>query len=397
MEKLFQKFYEKIARTQIQTVRDFSHEVDWSNRMIGIKGSRGVGKTTLILQHLKTNYEINEKILYVSLDDLYFAENKIYDLASKFYKQGGAVLALDEVHKYSNWAIELKNMYDDFPELKIIFTGSSLLHLMQAKADLSRRAVVYSMYGLSFREFLTFEKKIIQPSITLDYLLENHVAIAMNIIETIKPLEQFKNYLQYGYYPYYKENEDSFQQKLGETLLAVLEVDIPQYAGIQASNVQYLKKLLKIISLSVPFQPNMNALSSRTGISLNTMKNYLHFLYEAQVLYALYVQDNGINSLGKPEKIYLDNTNLMFNQADENANIGNLRETFFVNQLKNVYEIKASKHADFIIENKYTFEIGGVSKSKKQIANIENAFIVKDDIEVGYNNIIPLWLFGFLY
>lgn len=397
MEKLFQKFFEKIARTQVLTVRDFTHEVDWSNRMVGIKGSRGIGKTTLILQYLKTNYEINEKILYVSLDDLYFTENKMYELASKFHKQGGLVLALDEVHKYPNWAIELKNVYDDFPELKIIFTGSSLLHLMQAKADLSRRAVVYNMYGLSFREYLYFESNISQPTLRLDYLLENHVSIAMSVIEKIKPLEHFKSYLHHGYYPYYKENENSFHQKLSETLLTVLEVDIPQFTGIQTSNILYLKKLLKIISGSVPFQPNMNALSSRTGISLNTMKNYLHYLYEAQILSALYVQDNGINSLGKPQKIYLDNTNLMYNQADENANVGNIRETFFVNQLKNTYDIKASKFADFIVDASYTFEVGGINKSKKQIVNIQNSFVVKDDIEVGYNNTIPLWLFGFLY
>ena len=397
MEKLYQKFFEKIARIQVQSVRDFIYKIDWSNRMIGIKGSRGVGKTTIILQHIKTSYEINNKVLYVSLDDLYFTENKVYDLASSFCKQGGVLLAIDEVHKYATWAIELKNIYDDFPDLKIIFTGSSLLHLVQAKADLSRRAVVYSMHGLSFREFVSFETNLTIPALTLQQLMENHVDIAMKILATVKPLAWFKSYLNYGYYPYYMENVDSFHQKLSETLLTVLEVDIPQFAGIQTSNIIYLKKLLKIISVSVPFQPNMNVLSSRTGISLNTMKNYLYYLNEAQVLFALYTQEFGVNSLGKPEKIYLDNTNLMFNQGEDNVNAGNVRETFFVNQLKNVYEIKTSKHADFIIENKYTFEIGSIKKSKKQIANIENAFIVKDDIEVGYSNIIPLWLFGFLY
>jgi len=397
MERLYQKFFEKIARTQVKIVRDFNLKIDWTNRMIGIKGCRGIGKTTLILQHIKNNYEINEKILYVSLDDLYFTENKIYDLASTFYKRGGILLAIDEVHKYNNWAIELKNIYDDFSDLKIIFTGSSLLHLVQAKADLSRRAVVYTMYGLSFREFLFFETNLSLPTVTIDDLIENHVTIAMKIIETVKPLAWFKAYLNYGYYPYYKENNDSFHQKLSETLLTVLEVDIPQFAGIQTSNILYLKKLLKIISVSVPFQPNMNALSSRTGISLNTMKSYLYWLNEAQILYSLYVNENGINSLGKPEKIFLDNTNLMYNQAEENANIGNLRETFFINQLKNSSEIKASKQADFIVNNKFTFEIGGVNKSNKQIKNLPDSYVVKDDIETGYSNIIPLWLFGFLY
>lgn len=397
MEKLFQKFYEKIARTQTQTVRDFSREIDWTNRMIGIKGSRGIGKTTLILQHIKSSYEINNKVLYVSLDDLYFTENKVYDLASAFYKQGGVLLALDEVHKYTNWAVEFKNIYDDFPELKIIFTGSSLLHLVQAKADLSRRAVMYSMHGLSFREFLSFETNLSMPAITLQQLMDNHVEISMKILAKVKPLAWFKSYLNYGYYPYYMENVDSFHQKLSETLLTVLEVDIPQFAGIQTSNIIFLKKLLKIISLSVPFQPNMNALSTRTGISLNTMKNYLYYLNEAQVLYALHSPKFGVNSLGKPAKIYLDNTNLMFNQGEENVNAGNVRETFFVNQLKNKYQIKASKQADFIIDNKFIVEIGGQNKTKKQIKDLTDSFVVKDDIEVGFNNIIPLWLFGFLY
>ena len=397
MEKLTQKFYEKYAYVQTKLIRDFSHKIDWSNRFIGIKGSRGVGKTTLILQYIKQNFVPDSSVLYVSLDDLYFTENKLYDLADRFHKKGGQLLAIDEVHRYENWAIELKNMYDDMPDLKIIFTGSSLLHLQQAKADLSRRAVMYEMPGLSFREYLLFETNQRFPILTLQDVLENHIEHAISIIQQIKPLAHFENYLNHGYYPFYKENTQSFHQKLSEIVLTVLEVDIPQFASIQTSNIIYLKKLLKIISASVPFKPNMNALSVRTGISLNTMKNYIQWLNDAQLLQLLFVPEKGINSLNKPEKIYLNNSNLMYNQADENANIGNIRETFLYNQLNVNYKTNASKLSDFMVMDKYTLEVGGKNKTQKQIETIDHAFVVKDDIEIGSGNVIPLWLFGFLY
>ncbi|MDD4968861.1 MAG: AAA family ATPase [Paludibacter sp.] len=397
MEKLTQKFYEKYAYVQTKLIRDFSHKIDWSNRFIGIKGSRGVGKTTLILQYIKQNFVPDNSVLYVSLDDLYFTDNKLYDLADRFHKKGGQLLAIDEVHRYENWAIELKNMYDDMPDLKIIFTGSSLLHLQQAKADLSRRAVMYEMPGLSFREYLLFETNQRFPILTLQDLLDNHIERAIYILQKIKPLAHFENYLNHGYYPFYKENTQSFHQKLSEIVLTVLEVDIPQFAAIQPSNIIYLKKLLKIISASVPFKPNMNALSVRTGISLNTMKNYIQWLNDAQLLQLLFVPEKGINSLNKPEKIYLNNSNLMYNQADENANIGNIRETFLYNQLNVNYKTNASKVSDFLVVDKYTLEVGGKNKSQKQIETVDNAFVVKDDIEIGSGNVIPLWLFGFLY
>ena len=333
----------------------------------------------------------------MSLDDLYFTENKLYNLADLFYKKGGKLLAIDEIHRYTDWAIELKNIYDDMPDLRIIFTGLSLLNLQHAKADLSRRAVMYEMPGLSFREYLLFETNQFFPILSLHDVLENHIGHAISIIQEIKPLAHFENYLNHGYYPFYKENSSSFHQKLSEIVLTVLEVDIPQFASIQTSNIIYLKKLLKIISTSVPFKPNMNALSVRTGISLNTMKNYIQLLNDAQLLQLLYEPGKGINSLNKPEKIYLNNSNLMYNQADENANIGNIRETFIYNQLNVSYKTNASTESDFLVADKYTLEVSGKNKSQKQIETIENAFIVKDDIEIGSDKEIPLWLFGFLY
>lgn len=397
MEVLKQKFYNKYALTQISNVRSFINSIDWTNRFIGIKGSRGIGKTTLILQYLKMNYKTDNKVLYVSLDDLYFVENSLYSLADDFHKKGGELLAIDEVHRYSNWAIELKNIYDDMPNLKVIFTGSSLLHLQKAKADLSRRAVMYDMPGLSLREFLIFETGKTFKVYSLSEILDNHIEIAIEIITQLKPLAYFDKYLNYGYYPFYKENLKSFHSKLDSTVLTVLEVDIPQFALIQTGNIIYLKKLLAIISNSVPFKPNLKSLSERTGISLNTMKIYLKLLNDADLLQMLYVQDKGINSLNKPEKIYLNNPNLMNNRGDRNVNIGNLRETFFYNQVKINNIVNAAKQTDFIVNNKYTFEIGGKNKKQKQIEGIGNAYVVKDNLEIGSDNIIPLWIFGFMY
>ncbi|MFA5298901.1 MAG: AAA family ATPase [Lutibacter sp.] len=396
MQQLTQLFYEKYAYIQTQHVRSFFNTIDWNNRFIGIIGSRGVGKTTLILQYIKLNFKPNSTVLYISLDSLYFLENKLYDVAADFYKKGGEFLAIDEVHKYPNWAIELKNMYDNMPELKVVFTGSSLLHLSKSNADLSRRAVMYVMPGLSFREFLLFETKIDFPTYTVDEILKNHIEFAIGIMQQIKPLKYFNDYLDYGYYPFYLENKKSFHQKLSEIVLTVLEVDIPQNALIQTSNIIYLKKLLAIISNSSPFKPNMNTLSERTGISLNTMKLYLKLLANAELLQLLYFENKGINSLNKPEKIFLNNSNLM-NNFSSNTNVGNKRETFFFNQLSKNNKVNASKTTDFLVNEKYSFEIGEKDKSQKQIQNLHNAYIVKDNIEIGAGNSIPLWLFGFLY
>jgi predicted AAA+ superfamily ATPase len=396
MEKLVSLFYEKYAVTATDSVRSFMDTIDWDNRFVGIKGSRGVGKTTLVLQYIKLNYQPDKRVLYISLDHLYFIENTLYDLVADFYKKGGEFIAIDEVHKYENWAIEIKNIYDDMPNLKLVFTGSSLLHIHQAKADLSRRAVVYEMPGLSLREFIQFETKIALNTYSVAEIIENHVAIAIDITQKVKPLHYFSDYLHHGYYPFYLENKKSFHQKLSEILLTVLEVDIPQYAAISPSNVILLKKLMAIISNSVPFKPNMNSISERSGISLNTMKNYLKLLNDVQLLNLLYTEDKGINSLGKPEKIYIYNANLMYNLVTI-PNEGSIRETFFFNQVSQSNTVFASKQVDFIVNNLYSFEVGGKNKKQTQLKNSPNSYIVKDNIEIGSNNTIPLWLFGFLY
>jgi len=397
METLIQRFYEKYAQTSTKLIRCTMRQIDWSNRLIGIQGSRGVGKTTLLLQFIKLNYKPDNRVLYVSLDNLYFAENKLYDLADTFYKKGGELLVLDEVHRYPAWSVELKNIYDDFPNLKVIFTGSSLLQINRSKADLSRRAVMYEMPGLSFREFLYFENIVNFPAISLGDIFEDHVSLAIELSSKFKPLAYFPNYLEHGYYPFYLENLRSFHQKLNETIQVILEIDIPQYELVQTSNIIYLRRLLQIISGSVPFKPNMQSLSQRTGISLNTLKQYLKYLKEANLLSLLHVPEKGINSLNKPEKIYLQNTNLMYTLAAGNTESGHIRETFFMSQVGARTKVNATTNADFLLDDTYTIEVGGKRKQQHQIAGIENAFIAKDDIEIGNDNIIPLWLFGFLY
>ncbi|MGF7138148.1 ATP-binding protein [Roseimarinus sediminis] len=397
MDVLIQRFTEKYARTQIKTMREFEQDIDWDNQLIGITGARGVGKTTLLLQHLKKGYLLNDAVLYTSLDHLYFIDNKLYDFAESFYQKGGKLLVLDEVHRYPNWSVELKNIYDDFPELKVVFTGSSLLELKKGKADLSRRAVMYKMAGLSFREFIKFESGIDFPRMELVDLLENHRLISGNICSKIKPLSYFTSYLKYGYYPFYLENKKSFLSKLEQSIQQILDVDIPQFEQIQTSNIVLLKRLLQIIVGSVTFKPNYTAISQKSGISLNTMKNYIGYLSDAELLLRLYPKSKGLNNLGKPEKMYLQNTNLIYALTGSQADVGYLRETFFYNQLSQVHRVSAAPESDFMVDGKYTFEIGGKNKKKSQIQDVDRAFLVMDDIETGFDNVLPLWLFGFLY
>ena len=328
---------------------------------------------------------------------MYFSGNTLLELTDKFVKNGGKYLFLDEVHKYQNWAIEIKNIYDNFSELKIVFTGSSVLNIYHGFTDLSRRAVSYTLHGLSFREYLELEKNIIFPYYSLDKIISNHINFCMDISFKIKPIAEFKNYLKYGYYPYFIENKDSFLNKLTNVINVILENDLPSVNPIEYRNIFKLKKMLYIISHSVPFRVNITKLSESVDVSRNTIIQYLKYLHKAQIINYLNTASKGYGYLSKPEKIYLNNTNIIYAMSQENADIGNLRETFFMNQLSVLHQVNFSIESDFIIDNSKTFEIGGKNKSSEQIKNIENAFIAKDDIEIGYKNIIPLWLFGFLY
>ena len=397
MESLFERFYQKMQYTETRFVRSLMDEIHWEARLIGIRGARGVGKTTLLLQHAKLHLPKNGTVLYVTLDNIWFSSHRLYDLADEFVKRGGTHLFLDEVHKYPDWSQEIKNIYDDFPTLHVVFTGSSLLGILNAQADLSRRATVYEMQGLSFREYLNFYEGTDFVPVSFEEIMTDHVALSEQVTRRVKPLLHFPEYLKHGYYPFYGELPALYEQRLEEVINMTLEIELPQLRGLEISYVPKIKQLLKIIADAVPFSPNISKLGERIGISRNALLAYLNYLQEVHITKNLSKESGGIGSLQKPEKIYLENTNLMYTLATDQPNRGNLRETFFLNQVAYRQTVTASRESDFTVGQRYTFEIGGKEKTGRQIAGVKDAYIVADDIEYGHERKIPLWLFGFLY
>lgn len=389
MRTLYQKFETLLQSTTTNFKRYLYDEVSWESRMIGIIGARGVGKTTMILQYIKENID-SKRALYVSADDMYFGDNRLIDLADDFYKNAGEYLFIDEIHKYTDWSRELKNIYDSFPTLKVIFTGSSVLDILKGSADLSRRAIIYELQGLSFREYL----KLFHNYDTKVYSLEQIVNNEIRLENIQHPLPLFNDYLKRGYYPFGIENEMNL--RLGQIIVQTLESDIPQYANLNVGTSRKLKRLLTIIAESVPFKPNFSKISEMISVSRNSLDDYFSYIEKAGLIGQLRNETSGIRGLGKVDKVYLDNTNIMFNLVGEKSNIGNLRETFFFNQTRVKNEVISSKKADFVIEN-YTFEVGGKNKQPNQIEKDGKSFVVKDDIEYGYRNVIPLWTFGLNY
>lgn len=389
MDKLFEQFQKLLRETDTSFFRYTYYYINWKSRMIGLIGPRGVGKTTLILQYIKENLNPNET-LYVTAEDFYFADNKLIDLANEFVKLGGKYLFIDEIHKYKDWAKELKLIYDYHSELNVVFTGSSILDIKKGASDLSRRAVIYNMQGLSFREYLKLFHNITVNTYSLEDIL-NHKVDSKNIE---LPLPLFNDYLKQGYYPF--AIDEDFDLKLQQIINQTLEIDIPFFAGMNVSTGRKLKQLLAIISKSVPLKPNMTSIATMVGASRNNIEDYCMYIEEAGMISQLRDTTDGIRGLGKVEKIYLDNTNLIYSLAQETSNIGNIRETFFFNQLRVKHNIFSSKIADFTIDD-ITFEVGGKNKGQKQIQGVEKGYIVKDDIELGYLNTIPLWHFGLTY
>jgi len=392
-----EKFQRRIQQTTLDFSRSLMYDIVWDARLIGIKGARGVGKTTLLLQYIKKNLPINDETLFVSLDDIWFTEHTLSDLVDAFIKKGGKYLFLDEVHKYPKWAQELKNIYDNYLELKIVFTSSSLLEILNARADLSRRAVVYTLQGLSYREYLSLVTGKNFSAYSLEDILDKHIAIAQDINSDIRPLQYFEAYLKNGYYPFFKEGLSLYQLRLEEVINLIIEVELPQLRKIDVAYINKIKQLLHIIAQSVPFMPNISKLSTRIGINRNTLVSYLYFLQEAHIIKHLYKDAKGITQLQKPDKIYLENMNLQYVFANDHTNQGHIRETFFVNQMAYKHLTEYTNQGDFVVDRTYTFEVGGSNKTHKQIKHIPNAFVVADNLEYGFSNNIPLWLFGFLY
>lgn len=396
MEKIFEKYYKKLQRTQLLTKRALLSKIDWSNRFIGIKGARGSGKTTLLFQYVLEYKLPIEQTLYISLDDLYFTENNLVELVDRFVKEGGLYLLIDEVHRYANWSSELKNIYDDYLDLQIVFTGSSLIHIEKAKGDLSRRVVMYELFGLSFREYIHLNGGPDFAPLSLDDILNNHVGFSINLSQQIKPIALFKQYLENGYYPYFLENKNSYHQKLSETINIALSSDLPAAYDLNYSSIEKIRLLLHVLAESVPFKPNISKLSERIGTSRNSLLEFLKYLEEMRIIRRLYASTKGIGVLQKPEKLYLFHPNLNYALSYQQADIGNIRESFFVNQMSAIHPVTYAVEGDFK-SGRYTFEIGGKHKNQQQISDLKNAFIVADDIEIGYKNKIPLWIFGFLY
>lgn len=398
MEYLQEKFRQKIAQTSVDFVRSLIDDIHWKARLIGIKGQRGVGKTTLMLQYIKLNLSDKlDETLYISLDNLWFSNNPLPELIDEFVKKGGNYLFIDEVHKYPNCAQILKNTYDDYPKLKIVFTGSSLLEILNARADLSRRAVVYTMQGFSFREYLEMETGHKFERLTLEHILKNHEKEAVKINEKIRPFQYFGPYLKHGYYPFHREDPELFTMRLEEVINMMLEIELPQLRQIDIAYIHKIKQLLVIIAESVPFIPNVSKISDKIGLNRGTLLGYFHYLQEVGLTHNLFKETTGISLLQKPAKLYLDNPNLIFVLSNSNHNIGNLRETFFANQMRYKHALTTHPTADFVADNKYTFEIGGTKKRKTQIADLKDAYLVADNIEYGSHNKIPIWMFGFLY
>ena len=397
MEKIIEKSLSKINKVSLKLKRYLYNEIDWNNRLIGIKGARGTGKTTLMLQRLKSAFRNNKNSVYISLDDIYFSAYTLVGFANDFVKNGGEHLFIDEVHKYQGWSKELKNIYDDHPELSIVFTSSSALDIYKGESDLSRRAIVYNLNELSLREYIALTNNIVINAVSFSDILTKHIDLCGEINQLIKPIALFNEYNRYGAYPFIAEGKTKYYERLETIVNMIIENDLPSIIGIEYQTIIKIKKLLYILAGIVPFKPNIAELSRKVGTSRDLLTKYLDLLDKANLIKQLLSNSKGISYMAKPEKIYLNNTTLMYALNENNANSGTIRETFFLNQLSCQHEISYSKVGDFIIDNKYTFEIGGQNKTSGQIKGVENSYIAADGIEYGFKNKIPLWLFGFLY
>lgn len=389
MEQLQATFHKLLRETSTTFHRYMYDRINWDARMIGLMGPRGIGKTTLVLQHIKEQLAPNES-LYVQAEDFYFASHRLTELADAFAKIGGKYLFIDEIHKYKDWSRELKLIYDYHKELHVVFTGSSVLDIAKGAFDLSRRALMYEMQGLSYREYLELFHDIKFPVCKLQQLLQQEVEIPNGFL----PLQHFADYLQRGYYPF---ADGDINQYIQQVVNATIETDIPQYADLSVSTARKLKRLLAIIAQSAPFKPNMSQIGGQLEVSRNNIADLCTYLEKAGLISQLRTSTNGIQGLGKVDKIYLDNPTLIYTLGNQNVEIGTVRETFFFNQTRSLMPVTVSPISDFLIESKYTFEVGGKKKKQRQLQDIENGYVVKDDIETGYGNIIPLWMFGMLY
>jgi len=397
MEELLELSTRLITKVSLDFKRYLFSEISWNNRLIGVKGARGTGKTTLLLQKLKELNLPSNQTAYFSLDELYFTTNSLLDTAKIFYQQGGKILVLDEVHKYTEWAREVKNLYDRYDDLQIIFTGSSIIDIAKQEADLSRRALMYELKGMSYREYLQFQHQLTLPVLKLEQLLNSNFKWSDYFPPDFKPLLWFKDYLQFGYSPFYKNDVLNYHRLLRQLVRTIVEFDMAELKGFDIRHAKKMLQLIYVIAQQVPFKLNISSLAQKTGVHRNSINNYLLFLQEARLVFLLNNKGISTATLQKPEKIFIENTNLLYALSEDAPSEGTVRETFFKNQLQVKHKVQYSPDTDFIIDGRYSFEIGGKNKSNKQIANLPNAWVIKADIEYTAGNAIPLWFFGFLY
>lgn len=396
MEYLLEKSEALARQVTSDKTRFLKDEINWNNRLIGIKGARGTGKSTLALQRLKQLNLPPTQAAYFSLDDLYFTTHELAGTIEDYYKQGGKYIFLDEVHKYKGWARHLKNIYDFYPAIKIVFTGSSIIDIARQEVDLTRRVRLYNLPGLSYREFLNFQNVLEARPISLDEILSTDRAWKDHFPVGFRPLEFFDKYLKYGYYPFYLEDEEGYYDRIQQLIRIIVEYDLAELPDFDVRNAKKLLQLLYILAANVPFKPNLSQLARKTNIHRNTISSYLYFLEQSKLIHRLYRQGISISILQKPEKIYLDNTNLAYSLSTSSPNTGNLRETFFLSQVKVRHQANYPAKGDFILDDRWIFEIGGKSKTKKQLESVTDSFIVSDDVEFPVTK-LPLWIFGFLY
>lgn len=396
MDEILNRSMRLVRKVQTGRIRYLLDKILWNNRLIGIKGARGMGKTTMLLQKIKALQLPPHQATYWTLDDLFFTNASLVDTAVQFYNRGGRYLFLDEVHKYPGWSQHIKNLYDLYDDLKIVFTGSSIIDIAKEEVDLSRRALMYTLDGMSYREYLNFKYQLELPIITFREIIDGTNNWQNKLPDSFRPLEYFSAYLKQGYYPFSLEDEESFASRLQQVIRIIVEYDMAHLQGFDIRNAQKLLQLLYVLSANVPFKPNITELARKTDIHRNTINSYLHFLEDAQLIRLLYPDGNSVSTLQKPEKIFLNNTNLAFALATNTTNKGNLRETFFAAQLAVDHKISLPKQGDFMIDNQYIFEIGGKGKTNKQVKNIENSFVVVDDEDFPVSK-IPLWVLGMGY
>lgn len=400
METLIKRHLNRMQTVKIDFVRSKMEEIDWEDRLLMIKGQKGVGKTTLMLQRILQEFGPTNTtdVLYASLDNIYFSTHGLLDFIERFHAQGGKYLFLDEVHKYKGWSLEIKNAYDEFEDMHIVLSGSSLINLTEGEADLSRRCISYNMQGLSFREYLLmFYQKNFRKR-TLQEILNDGNTLCAEVNAQLRPLPLFSEYLRYGYYPFLKEGQNHYYERIENIVNTIIESELPQLKKLDVANIRKVKSLLGILSSTVPYSVDTVKLSSMAEISRYTLLQYLQNLSDARLLQLLYSDVTNVKRLQKPDRIYMENTNMLHALATTHVNEGTEREVFFINQLSSAHVVEYSKtFADFTIDHQYTIEVGGRSKDGKQIAGVSESFIASADEEFVLGNKIPLWLFGFLY